>query len=634
MHPFANNRRKSVLAAPVLPAALSNGVLPTVSLNAPVEVELNVWPGARPGYRYQLHVDDSFIGPQEEILDTQRPGDVLRLEIPKGVLKEGHHSVAYAIENPENMFVEFSESTLISVDLTSPGTPILAPLILPIQIQDGLTSEELENMGDVLTGIIAGYNGMQEGDVIHTYWNGIPGPMAVVSKDDMGLKQIRVDFVRSFLARIGDIEAPVHYTITDLAGNLSIESEPLRVKLQLAIITPLPTPTVKEATGSTLDPGDALSGATVVISASANLKTGDQVIVQWQGPKGSDTKEKTLTGAEAGKALEVLFAAVLVAANAGQTVAVSYVVNRTNGRVQVSDTLALQVLDGLTGLPAPRMDTVSEDGVVTPSLIPDSGATVRVRYPGMGAQDSVVVNWRGASSHDTAAQVASGRELQFSVPKALISASAGGSATVTYTVTRAGKPTVSASLTLSVRQELVLDTSPVTLAGKIYLLTSYPDLLPDFPADTTVLRQASGGLAPYTYTSDNPLVAKVDANGLVSVRGKGTATITATDSLGESKGYQVTVTGVIHCLGVGSGSYAQMNSAVVKNGARIPSIHELVEIYNTYGNRWPMGNGNYWSSTVSSAGIAGWNWYYVKNLVTGGNFKLKSHNASLGVGIK
>ncbi|EPN61210.1 hypothetical protein A235_22553, partial [Pseudomonas syringae pv. actinidiae ICMP 19079] len=74
------------------------------------------------------------------------------------------------------------------------------------------------------------------------------------------------------------------------------------------------------------------------------------------------------------------------------------------------------------------------------------------------------VNWRGASSHDTAAQVAGSGELQFNVPKALISATAGRSATVTYTVTRAGELAVSTALQLSVKQELVLDTSPVTLA--------------------------------------------------------------------------------------------------------------------------------------------------------------------------
>ncbi|KPW39917.1 Uncharacterized protein ALO87_02842 [Pseudomonas syringae pv. apii] len=628
-------RNDENLIAPSVAIKINNeGLLPVSALNGPIEVTFPAWLNVMEGISYQLLWDDKLTGEVKLIEKGTQPGTILNANIPVDALTEGKHTIAYRLTNIENGTTSDSPSSPVEVDITQPGAPTLAPIILPRQTLNGLTSEELENMGDVLTGTIAGYNGMQEGDVVRTYWNDVPGPMAVVTKDDMGLKCVMVYFVRPFLELIGDIEAPVYYTVTDLAGNQSMASETLDVKLQLTVTTPLPTPTIKEATGSTLDPINASAGATVVIEATANLKTGDQVIVQWQGPKGSDTKEKTLTSAEAGQALEVLFAAVLVTANAGQTVSVSYVVNRTNGLVQVSDTLALQVVSGLAELPAPRMDTVGADGVVTPSLIPGYGATVRVSYPGVGAQDSVVVNWRGASSHDTAAQVAGGGELQFNVPKALISATAGRSATVTYTVTRAGEPTVSTALQLSVRQELVLDTSPVTLAGKIYLLPGSPDLLPNFPADTTVQRQASGGHAPYRYASSNPLVVSVDGNGLASVRGKGTATITATDALGATKSYPVTVTGVIHCIGVGSGSFSQISKASANNGARIPTIHELVEIYTLYGNRWPMGNGNYWSSTVSSAGIGGWNWYYVKNMVSGGNFKLKSHNSSLGVCIK
>ncbi|EKG32551.1 hypothetical protein [Pseudomonas avellanae] len=628
-------RNDENLIAPSVAIKINNeGLLPTSALTDPIEVTFPAWLNVMEDISYQLLWDDKLTGDVKLIEKGTQPGAILNVNIPVDALTEGKHTIAYRLTNIENGTTSDSPSSPVEVDLTPPGNPLIAPIILPRETLNGLTSEELENMGDVLTGTIASYNGMQEGDVVRTYWNDVSGPMAVVTKDDMGLKRVMVDFVRPFLELIGDIEAPVYYTVTDLAGNQSMASEYLDVKLQLTVTTPLPTPTIKEATGSTLDPINASSGATVVIDATANLKTGDQVIVQWQGPKGSDTKEKTLTSAEAGQALEVLFAAVLVTANAGQTVSVSYVVNRVNGLVQVSDTLALQVVSGLAELPAPRMDTVGADGVVTPSLIPGYGATVRVSYPGMGAQDSVVVNWRGASSHATAAQVAGSGELQFNVPKALISATAGRSATVTYTVTRAGEPTVSTALQLSVKQELVLDTSPVTLAGKIYLLPGSPDLLPNFPAETTVQRQASGGHAPYRYASSNALVVSVNSNGLASVRGKGTATITATDALGATKSYPVTVTGVIHCVGVGSGSFSQISKASANNGARIPTIHELVEIYTLYGNRWPMGNGNYWSSTVSNAGIGGWNWYYVKNMVSGRNFKLKSHNTSLGVGIK
>jgi len=622
------------LDAPVIPAALMNGIIPIIYISKPVTVEFKVWPGARPGYTYQLCFNEQLVGPKKQILDTDAADDLLTLEIPPELLLEGSHSVAYEVENPVNMTIEHSASKPILIDRTAPGAPVLAPIIFPVQIQNGLTSGELESLGNVLSGTVAGYKGMEEGDVIRTYWNNIPGPLAVVTRDDMGLKRVMVDFIRPFLEMIGDIQAPVHYTVTDLAGNLSMESERLNVALQLSVVTPLPTPKIKEANGSTLDPADALQGATVVVGASANLKAGDRVTLQWRGPLGSDTKEKSITEAEAGAALEVVFAAALVMANAGQSVSVLYTINRANGTVQTSATLNLQIVAGLSELPAPRMDTVGADGVVVPSLIPASGATVRVTYPTMGAQDSVVVSWQGASSYHTAPQAGNGRELLFTVPKALIVATAGGSATANYTVTRAGVAKTSAPLWLKVKQELVFDTSSVKLTGKVYLIPSTPDLLPNLPAGTSVRRQATGGQAPYRYASSNPLVAKVDGNGLTTVRGNGSSLITVTDALGTSQSYTVTVTGVIHCLALGSGSFSQMTSAASGKSARIPSIHELQEIYAAYGSRWPLGNGNYWSSTVASQNLLGWKWYFVKNLVTGKDFKLLHHNASLGVAIR
>lgn len=444
-----------------------------------------------------------------------------------GALAGGSLEVYYTVTTYAKAFFK-SPILRLLVDVDN-STPLEAPVV------DKLSADGVLDPADIpLEAIVRvlPYRAMAEGDKVTIHWEGgdtegTYGTYTVINSGTVNREtvfRIPKRYVDANLNRL----VQVWYTVQQ--GDRIAESEKLAITIREMVALPLPTPTLKEAIGTTLDPADALSGATVVIDATANLQAGDQVITQWQGPNGNDTREKTLTGADAGKTLEVVFAAALVTANAGQTVAISYVVNRVNGLVQVSGTLALQIL--------------------------------------------------------------------------------------------AAQP------------ELVLDTSPVTLAGKVYLLPGSPDLLPNFPADTTLQRQASGGQAPYQYTSSNPLVAKVDSNGLTSVRGKGTAIITATDALGASKHYTVTVTGVIHCVGLGSGSFSQINKNAGNNGARIPTIHELVDIHALYGNRWPMGNGNYWSSTVSSAGIGGWNWYYVKNMVTGGNFKLKSHNASLGVGIR
>ncbi|MFK7698386.1 hypothetical protein [Pseudomonas caspiana] len=626
----------SNLVPPTVDISLnSDGLLPVSALATPVTVTFPAWSAVVPNTSYRLLWDKTPIGVTKLINEDDRPGDILTLEIPVSALTEGKHSLAYRLVNLENGVQTDSPMSPVEIDRTAPGNPLLAPIIFPVAIQNGLTSAELEALGNKLPGKIASYGDMKEGDVIRTYWGTVEGPVAIVGRDDMGLQRVMVDFSREFLENIGDIEAPVFYSVTDLAGNLSANAQAVKVKLQLRVLPELPLPVVKEANGDTLDPVNATQGATVVVSTFAQLARGDRVEVQWRGPNASDSKEKTITDADAGKDLEMLFSATLVEANKGQTVSISYDVLRANGSAQTSGTLLLKIQGAPTRLPAPTMDTVGPDGLLTPSHIPESGATVRVSYTDMSSGDSVVATWEGATRYDTPAQVIGGNaQLQFNIPKAFITQSIGSSASVTYTVTRAGTAVVSAPLWLRVQQGMNFDTSPVSLSGKIYLIPGSPDVLPTFPAGTTVRRIASGGQAPYVYRSSDALIAHVDENGLTSVRGNGTASISVTDALGETKSYPVTVSGVIQCMGLGSGKYAQMTAAAAGKGARIPSIDELNQIFNTYGNRWPMGNALYWSSTVAAQNLVGMKWYLIKNLVTGANFKVLEHSISLGVCIR
>jgi hypothetical protein len=618
---------------PIVPGALPDGLLPTDQLANPVPVKLHVWDGARPGYTYQLLWDGERTGPLKA-LENEPPGTELTLEIPVSNLTEGSHRIAYEIMNPVNMRLDQSGATPIQIDRTAPGAPQLAPIIFPDVIQNGLSSSELEGLNNILPGKIAGYTGMAAGDEIRTYWGPFEGPMTIVDANDMGLNRVMVDFTRPFMELADCQTSAVTYTVTDRAGNVSMISDPVMIQLDLTMRQPLPAPVIREAKGQTLDPADAVNGATLVIDATADLREGESVIAQWNGPKGNDRQEKIVSAAEAGQALAIVFPNSVVTVNDGQNVEVAYTVMRTSGVVQDSVKLPLKIMSAALELPAATVDTVGPDGVLRPSLITGWDAIVRVSYRAMDPRDVVRVRWVGARTFETGMMNVGGlTELVFGVPKMLIEMSIGGTATLTYIVSRNGVDRESQPLQLFVREGMMLDTSAVTLAGKIYLLPSHPDLLPAFPSGTTVHRAASGGRPPYTYSTSDAKVAVVAASGWTSVRGKGLATITVTDAAGEKLSYDVTVTGVIECHGVGSGNYTQISNAANRIGGRVPSIHELIEIYNAYGNRWPMGNANYWSSTVAK-NLFGAKWYYVKNLNTGKDYKLLHINSSLGVAIR
>lgn len=622
------------LALPQVPAAIDDGLIPIERLDSPLNVNFPVWAAAVPGHTYELVFDGNKIPPQKPIVGANKPGDILTVEVPVALLTEGTHQVSYRVYNPNTDFENFSGTTPIQIDRTAPGAPQLAPIIFPDVIQNGLTSAELEGLNNILPGKIAGYSGMAAGDEIRTYWGSMEGPMTVVDANDMGLNRVMVDFTRPFMELSDCQTSAVTYTVTDRAGNVSMVSDPVMIQLDLGMRQPLPAPVIREAEGQILDPADAVNGATLVIGATADLREGETVIAQWNGPKGNDRQEKLISAAEAGQALTLVFPGSVVTINDGQNVEVVYTVTRTSGIVQESAKLALKIMSAALELPAPTVDTVGPDGILRPSLISGWDAIVRVSYRGMDPRDMVRVRWVGARTFETMMMNVGGMtELVFGVPKMLIEMSIGSTATLTYIVTRNGVDMESVPLQLSVREGIMFDTSPVTLAGKIYLLPAHPDLLPTFPSGTTVHRIASGGRPPYTYSTSDAKVAVVAASGWTSVRGNGVATITVTDSAGEQQSYDVTVTGVIECHGVGSGNYTQISNAANRIGGRIPSIHELIEIYNAYGNRWPMGNANYWSSTVAK-NVFGAKWYYVKNLNTGKDYKLLHINSSLGVAIR
>ncbi len=95
---------------------------------------------------------------------------------------------------------------------------------------------------------------------------------------------------------------------------------------------------------------------------------------------------------------------------------------------------------------------------------------------------------------------------------------------------------------ISVAKALEIDTTPMVLDG-FKLLQDYGWATKEV-IDNVKLREASGGVPPYTYTSSDDSTANVAANGNVTGLKNGTATISVMDSAGTALNYSVHISNV------------------------------------------------------------------------------------------
>ncbi len=278
----ANER---LLQKPRVESALDNGegLLPIDVLNAPVPVTFPVWANPSTVETYQLLWNNDPVGTPIPITEDDKPGNLLTLDIPIELLKEGNYQLTYQVRNTDNGGTTPSFATLIEIDTTAPGHPTtLAPLDFPSAIKDGLTSEELTQLGDVLPGTVHGYSGFAIGDRIRTFWGAIEGPGDEVEEDDMEEpRKVIIEFPRAFLESLGDFNGPVFYQVTDRAGNPSEDSTSTDVLLLLnEPVTDLPAPII-DGYVEPIDHEQAQAGIDVWIPNSDLVEGGEQILLHW-----------------------------------------------------------------------------------------------------------------------------------------------------------------------------------------------------------------------------------------------------------------------------------------------------------------------------------------------------------------
>jgi hypothetical protein len=200
-----------------------DGLLKTQSLDSPIPVGVKVWEAAEPGYYFQLMLDGVLVGDIRTITEADERGEIITVYLNQNLLNnDGSYSLRYMASSPfADSHVPSSETTL-KVDRSPPGAALLAPLIFPTA-----------SFGDRLIGLLPGYAGMAQGDVIQTLCNDIPGPAHTVAADELTLRPIEIGFDRELLHSLATDTVLIEYIVTDRAGNGSTTSLPTLVSLQV-----------------------------------------------------------------------------------------------------------------------------------------------------------------------------------------------------------------------------------------------------------------------------------------------------------------------------------------------------------------------------------------------------------------
>lgn len=487
--------RYSAKALPQPNVALADpidGLLTLDDLQQPIIMDLVVWPEAVKGHSYQLSWNGVGVG-NKKFIDTEQPGDPLTLEIPAGLLvSDGVFGAGYAATNEFGGQTAFSDEVPLIVDRTPPGGTLLAAMVFPSETHDGtLTSDELTALGNVLTTEVPGYTGMAWGDRIRTFWGSVAGPEHTVTVSEVNEDVVMLDFTRAFLESLGDVKEPAFYTVTDRAGNVSIDSLSKTFQLFLREVPQdYPAPLCAQSADGLIDDADARATVAVDIPQYPSAQVGDKVTLHWGTQAlpevtlqaGDETSDPVFT-------LNVPYAVIAMAGDGD--VELRYEVRRNQILIGASLSLAVTVNLTLPGPQDPDPETPENEALDLPIIRGTSDnpnnednvideddflleATAVIGWKDEFAiSDRISLYW-GAQTSPVAYTLRStdiGRDLLLTIPNDVITTEGTGEGIkVYYTVTHAANPNTSRSgaQSIVVRSQGDLPGGPDGLKGPVF----------------------------------------------------------------------------------------------------------------------------------------------------------------------
>lgn len=241
-------------------------------------------------------------------------------------------------------------------------------------------------------------------------------------------------------------------------------------------------------------------------------------------------------------------------------------------------------------LPAPTVDG-AVDGALDPQAL-DPKTAVRVRaYPGMKANDVIDLLLTAAGGAPRLVDKIKIRANQgetapfFLVDSSLFAQYLGSFIELNYEVSFGTQRLhTSQSLRLEIKAGFEGERNLDLSSFNYVLVTGKPPQNP--PAFSRFTREATWGVAPYEYSSSDATVAVVDQQAEVTVAGNGTCLISATDSVGQTQKFQLTISGIGQLSFLtATANWAGMRDACAAAGlqpATLAQMRQLLKIYDNH----------------------------------------------------
>ncbi len=253
--------------------------------------------------------------------------------------------------------------------------------------------------------MVPNYQGKAVDDRITLNWSGLPEASYTdyidVTAANLG-SPIGFDIAYEPYV-IGNLNSSVAVSYRVMrAGGGTPSSAVLPIQVQRNAGEDFVAPTVLEAPTGTLDPLQALSGATVRVKYDGMLTT-DTLAVSWAGTNGADTWQSDPEPGNVFGYVDVTVPISVVAASQGKTITVLYGVER-NGLPNGSLPLELQVEElTLKDLPAPIVPQANQGtGVLALESFPGDASVTVVPWPLIAEKQRVWVKIEGILENGSA----------------------------------------------------------------------------------------------------------------------------------------------------------------------------------------------------------------------------------------